>query len=107
MDNPAPNQQVSWWDVHEFVAPLLAQVGSWPTVGTVEWVALDDGDPAKWAAVASAAEHWALHIESCQQAQCDASRAISAAENWTAIAQHHRNHAEFYAARPWLKRIAS
>jgi hypothetical protein len=95
---------VSFSDVHEHVAPLLEQVGSYPLVGTPDWCSLPDGDARKIAAIYDAAQHWALRVESCQQARCDASHAVSAGANWTAIAQYLRNHAEFYAARPWLKR---
>lgn len=75
--------------------------------GTPAWCALDDGDPVKTAALLDAAQHWALRVETCQQAACDASREISAAEDWSAIAQHVQDRREFYAARPWLRRSAS
>ncbi|HSS26057.1 MAG TPA: DUF2742 domain-containing protein [Mycobacterium sp.] len=86
MASPAPNQQVSWWDVHEHVAPLLAQAGSWPMAGTPEWQQLPASDPRKLAGLLDAAQHWALHVETCQQAECEASQAISAAADWSAIA---------------------
>jgi Protein of unknown function (DUF2742) len=100
-------QQVSWWDVHEFVAPILARIASWPTVGTPEWCLLDDDDPVKIAAVYDAAQHWALRIETCQQAKCEASQAISAALDWSSIVRELKGLREFYAARPWLRRAAS
>lgn len=102
-----PSRQVSWWDVHEYVTPLLEQAGPYPLVGTPVWCALPDNDPRKTAALLDAAQHWALRVETCQQAQCDASRAISAAADWGAIAQQIRTRAEFYTERPWLKRAAS
>jgi Protein of unknown function (DUF2742) len=46
-------------------------------------------------------------MDSCQQAKCEASRAISAAEDWAAIAQELRDINDFYAARPWLKRVVA
>jgi hypothetical protein len=98
---------VSWWDVHTFVAPQLETVGHWPMVGTPAWCRLSWNDPEKWAAILDAAQHWALRVETCQQAHCDASHAVSAAVNWTRIAESNRNHAEFYAERPWLKRRSS
>src|SRR6478736_3987189 len=52
--------------------------GGWPTVGTPQWCALDDDDPAKLAALFDAAQHWGLRIEACQQAYSDASSEISA-----------------------------
>ena len=99
------SSQVSWWSVHEQAAPVLARVQSWPMVGTPAWCALDDGDPTKLAAVLDAAQHWALRLETCQQASCDASREISAALDWSAIARKIFVHNSFYAAHPWLKRV--
>lgn len=106
--NPATAaQQVSWFSVHEHVAPLLEQAGSWPVVGSVAWCALDDDDPAKLAAIYDAAQHWALRVETCQQARCDASREVADALNWSALSREINQRADFYAARPWLKRVAS
>jgi hypothetical protein len=48
------SQQVSWWEVHEFVAPTLERVGSWPMAGTPAWCAYvhlpspADATPAQW-----------------------------------------------------------
>jgi hypothetical protein len=78
--------QVSWWSVHEHVAPLLAAVRSWPTVGTPAWCDLDDGDPAKLAALLDAARHWALRVETCQQQLAEASHDVSSAADWSGIA---------------------
>jgi hypothetical protein len=80
------SQQVAWWEVHTFVAPTLSEVGSWPTAGTPEWCSLQDDDPAKLAGLLDAAQHWALRVETAQQAQCEASRAVSAAADWSGIA---------------------
>lgn len=80
------NTQVSWWDVHQHVAPLLESAGSWPMVGTPEWCELSDDDPRKLAALLDAARHWALRVETAQEAECEASRAISAALPWKDMA---------------------
>jgi Protein of unknown function (DUF2742) len=101
------SQQVSWWSVREFVTPKLERVESWPMAGAPEWCALDGRDPAKWAALLDAAQHWALRVETCQQARCEASRDISAAADWSAVARETFVCNQFYAAKPWLKRIAS
>ncbi len=98
------SRQVSWWSVHEHVASALEQAGTWPTVGTPAWCALPDGDPRKLAALLDAAQHWALRMETCQQAECDASHAISAGADWAAISRRIRNEADLYAERPWLRR---
>jgi hypothetical protein len=100
------NGQVSFWSVHEHVSPLLESAGTWPMAGTPDWCALPHEDPAKLAALLDAAQHWALRVETCQQAQCQASRAVSGALDWAALARkiHVRN--DFYASRPWLKRVS-
>jgi hypothetical protein len=98
------NQQVSWWQVHEYVQPILAAAGSWPMAGTPAWCALADDDPAKLAALLDAARHWALRVDTCQAAACEASRDISAAADWAAAGQHIKTRREFYAEKPWLKR---
>jgi Protein of unknown function (DUF2742) len=99
------SQQVSFWPVHEFVAPALDRVGWWPMVGTPAWCLLDDDDPAKGAALFDAARHWALRLETLQQARCEASREISAAADWSAVARQIFVHNSFYVARPWLRRV--
>jgi hypothetical protein len=100
------SRQVSWWDVNQFVTPLLAEVGSWPMVGTPAWCALDDSDPVKLAAIFDATRHWALRVETCQVAECEASHEISDAADWGQIGRKIRDHNEFYAQKPWLKRRA-
>ena len=78
--------------------------GVWPAAGTPAWCDLPDDDPAKLAALLDAAQHWALRVETCQAAQCEASRDISAAYDWAALSVWLRRHREFYAAHPYLKR---
>jgi hypothetical protein len=78
--------QVSWWDVHTYVQPLLEALGDWPMAGTPEWCVLADDDPAKLAAIYDAARQWALRVETAQEARAEASRDVSAAENWPVIA---------------------
>lgn len=100
-------QSTSWWDVHTFVEPLLAEVGSWPMVGTPEWCSLAEDDPRKWAALLDAAQHFALRVETCQVAECEASHEISAAADWGQVGREIRQRNEFFAAKPWLRRAAS
>ena len=98
---------VSWWNAHLFVARWIEDVGAFPLIGSVEWQQLADDAPRKWAAILDAAQHWALRVETAQQAECQASHAISGAADWPAIASHIRDRRQFYAERPWLKRVAS
>ena len=101
------SQQVNWWTVHEYVIPVLDRVKAWPMAGTPAWCLLDDGDPAKVAAVYDAARHHILRVETAQEALREAGEAISAAADWAAVARDVRNREEFYASRPWMKRRAS
>ena len=85
-DSTTSARQTSFWSVHEHVEPLLTAVGSWPMLGSPAWCLLPVSDPRKVAALFSAAEHWALRLETCQQALADASREVAATADWRAIA---------------------
>jgi hypothetical protein len=80
------SQQVSWWAVREFVAAVLEQANGWPLLGTPAWCSLAHDDPQKWAALLDAAQHWALRLETCQRELAQASRDVSDAADWSAIA---------------------
>lgn len=99
------SQQVSWSDVHAFVLPKLELVGDWPMAGSPAWCALGDRHRAKWASLLDAAQHWILRIEYLQQARCEASHDVSAAEDWTAIASTAKDRTDYFSARPWMKRV--
>ena len=98
------SQQVSWWQVRELVLPVLNQVNNWPMLGTPAWCSLTHDDPRKWAALLDGAQHWALRVETCQEARCEASRSVSAAADWAAIGRERLQLNTFYDKRPWLKR---
>ncbi|MGH3634577.1 MAG: DUF2742 domain-containing protein [Mycobacterium sp.] len=96
---------MSWWSVHEYVAPVLARCHDpIPMVGSVAWQQLPDDHPAKIAAVFDAARHWALRVDTCQEASAEASRAISDAADWSDVAEQIRGRREFLAENPWAKR---
>jgi hypothetical protein len=73
-------------------------------VGTPAWCALDDDAPAKIAALFDAAQHWALRLETCQEARCEASQAVSAAEDWSWVAGRVRDAEEFRRTHEWAVR---
>lgn len=107
------SSQVNWLTVRRFILPLLEKVDDWPMLGTPAWCRMAPGDLRKWAALLDGAQHWALRIDSIQEAKCEASRAISAAPlftnsgdpvDWSAIARERLKLNAFFAARPWLKR---
>jgi len=101
------SKQVAWWEVHLWRDRMLEQLGveSFPTVGSPAWCALDDTHPAKLAAVLDASQHWALRLDTAQEAHAAASRAISAALDWTAVGRENQQRADFYADRPYLRRV--
>jgi hypothetical protein len=101
------SQQVSFWSVHTFVQRYLDTAGHYPPAGTPTWCELADGDRRKWAALLDAAQHHALRVEAAQEQHAHASHDVSAGGGWSAIAQRKRDEADFYAARPWMKRVAS
>lgn len=83
------SRQVAWWPAHVFITDLVAaaSVGPLPLAGTPAWLELADGDPRKLLALAVAGEHHVLRVETAQQASAAASRSISAAADWPAIAR--------------------
>jgi Protein of unknown function (DUF2742) len=80
------SRTVDWWSVRTYVEPLLSRVGYWPMIGTVDWCALDDDDPAKLAAIYDAAQHHALRVDTAQAALAEASHDVAAGADWPAIA---------------------
>lgn len=101
------SQQVSWWAVHEFVIQVLRRSESWPLAGTPAWCALADDDPVKLASLLDAAQHWALRLETCQEASVASSHDISTAANWAAIGQRIQARREWMVAHPWAARRVS
>ncbi|WP_234788021.1 DUF2742 domain-containing protein [Mycolicibacterium setense] len=88
------SQQVSWWTTHEFLTAIVAKanVGPVPWAGTPAWAALSDNDPRKLLSLAIAGQHHVLRVEIAQEHRAEASREISAAADWSAVAQRIRNH---------------
>jgi hypothetical protein len=100
-------QQVTWWEVHLYRDRVLkwSAVRHFPMVGTPAWCDLDDDDPVKLAAVFDAAQHWALRVDTCQEAMAAASRDISAAVDWPTVAKRMQDQREWLAANPWARRV--
>jgi hypothetical protein len=99
--------QRSWWPVHRFVEAAVGHtdISSWPEAGTPAWCALANSDPRKWLAVLDAGQHWVLRLDAQQEARAEASRAVSASADWGRVAFQMRSRSEFYAAKPWLRRV--
>jgi hypothetical protein len=103
------SRQVAWWPVYDYINRQRRHLGalelSGPLLGTPAWVALPDDHPAKLSAVLNAAEAVAYSVNADQAAAVAASRAISAAADWSAIAKANRDRADFLAANPWARRV--
>lgn len=93
------SRAVSWWPVHTFIAALVAQANDLPVAGTPRWCALSDTDHRKLLALAVAGEHHVLRTEIGQEQHAQASRDVSAAADWAAIARDIRQHNEIYIPR--------
>jgi hypothetical protein len=102
------SRAVRWWEFHKWCQEWLSsrnvEADSWPMCGTQAWFDLDNRDVRKWAAVLEASEHHVLRVEHSQVALAEASKAISGAADWSAIANETRNLAEFRRERPWARR---
>ncbi|WP_431240427.1 DUF2742 domain-containing protein [Mycolicibacterium aichiense] len=97
--------QVDFFAVSEFVKPYLDAAGAWPMVGSRAWVELPDDSPVKWAALLSAAEHWALKIELNQDAIVQASQAISGAAPWAQWSRDIRQRHDAIKSGAYIKRV--
>lgn len=106
-DYSGTSRQVAFWPVYEYVQGLLADVGSYPMLGTPEWCSMSDADLRKLASLYDAAVHWALRVQTCQEVRAEASRDISAAADWPQIATEIAQLNSFRADNPWTKRVAS
>jgi hypothetical protein len=92
---------VTWFPVHELVAPALATVPFWPTAGSVQWLHLADNDPRKWAAVLDGGRQWALRLDTAGQLLAEASHDVAGSTDWTAVARNlnWRNNAAYIPRR--------
>jgi hypothetical protein len=102
------SQQVSWWEAHLFIEAAVARanVGPIPVAGTPAWRALDDLDPRKLLALALDGEHQVLRKEVAQTAMADASREVSAAADWPAVARGNLRRARAVTSGAYIRRSA-
>lgn len=81
------SREISCSAVYLHIAPTLIEVAAWPPAGTAAWAALDHGNPAKDAAVLYAGLQWVLAEDVRQDAEHQASKAVSRAGDWGAFAR--------------------
>ena len=103
---PLESRQIHWPSVSDVVRPVLSRHPDYPMLGTPAWRALHTDDPRAVAAIFAGAEQWALQQWIAQEADAEASHAITSAVDWPAVAQRKRDEDDFFAARPYLKRGA-
>jgi Protein of unknown function (DUF2742) len=103
------SQSVSWWETHQFLQAAIAQasLGPIPAAGTPAWCELDDSDPRKLLALALDGEHQVLRKEVAQSAMADASRAVSAAADWPAVARGNLRRAHAVVSGAYIPRSAA
>jgi hypothetical protein len=101
------SRSVRWFDFHLWVQARLDAAGDYPMAGTQAWFDLDYGDRRKWAAALDAASHHIVRVQTCQEAECEASHAVSAAEDWGRVAQLNKDLEEFRRDHPWAARKAA
>lgn len=103
---------VSWEAVRDFVYRLPVRPITSIVAGTPEWIALDDDDPAKLAALITAGSRWVLEEEIDQihrrrQAHKDMALGILETLPWEQIRRQIEQRDSFYRNHPDLKRRAS
>lgn len=82
------SRMVAWWPVWTFVNLIAQQYkGDIPAAGTPAWCALADDDPRKLLACAIEGVHHVLRVEIAQEQRAEASKAVAAAADWSAIAR--------------------
>ncbi len=85
------SRQVSWYEVYRFAERLAASHGTvldhQLIAGTPQWCGMADDDARKLLAVIFGGVRESLANDSCQASMADASREISAAAPWSALAQ--------------------
>ncbi|MET9199052.1 DUF2742 domain-containing protein [Gordonia sp. NPDC003585] len=108
--------------VTRFAAELQLGLDYIPTVGSAQWCALADDDPAKLASMVRAGAAWAIETAmlpallaqqlaaedalACQRLR-EMSHDLSAGHDWAAEARRIRDRRQFAEQHPWAKRVAS
>jgi hypothetical protein len=98
-DRVVSSQQVDWFSVHVYVAPVLEQAESWPLAGSPAWRDLADSDPRKLAAVLDGARRDALRNDTLGVALAEASHEISKSSDWSQISRLIRRRLGVYIPR--------
>ena len=102
------SRQVAWFEVYRYAERLSTSHGvgldHLPLPGTPAWCGMDDDDARKLLALVLGGVREALANEIHQDAMAEASQAISAAADWTAIARAQLRHAHAVASGAYVPR---
>ncbi len=102
------SRQVAWFPVYQYAERLAANhdvaLNHLPLPGTPAWCGMDDTDARKLLALVLGGVREALANEIHQDAMAEASQAISAAADWTAIARAQLRHAHAVASGAHIPR---
>ncbi|MET4432394.1 DUF2742 domain-containing protein [Mycolicibacterium sp. 624] len=89
------SRQVNWFEVHSYAARLATSHGvaldHHLIPGTPQWCGMPDDDARKLLALVLGGVREALHHDVVQEHRAAASREISSAGGWSAVAQTVRN----------------
>ena len=100
------SRQVAWFETYTFASRIAAQRGysltaaQLPAPGTPTWCGMPDSDARKLLSLLLRGVQAALADDATQAASADASREISTAADWRALAQRtHRGRGPAYIPR--------
>lgn len=103
---------ITWGPVRDFVHRVLGGRHTTIIVGTPEWIALPDDDPAKTIAVLTAGSRWVLEqeldqLDNRRAATKDAATEIASALDWARVAKRIRDRDQWRRDHPDLNRKVS
>ncbi|MDV7193253.1 DUF2742 domain-containing protein [Mycolicibacterium fortuitum] len=105
------SRQVSWFEVYRYAERLAAShdvsLNHLPLPGTPAWCGMADSDARKLLALVLGGVREALANDTHQTAMAEASQAISAAADWTAMARAQLRHAHAVTSGAYIPRKAS
>ncbi|MFV8232590.1 DUF2742 domain-containing protein [Mycolicibacterium fortuitum] len=111
VDNTLVSRQVSWFETFKFAERLAAShdvgLNHLPLPGSPAWCGMADDDARKLMSMVLGGVREALTNDTHQTAMAEASQAISAAADWTAMARAQLRHARAVTSGAYIPRKAS
>ncbi|MHC9292496.1 DUF2742 domain-containing protein [Mycobacterium sp. LTG2003] len=105
------SRQVAWFETYSYAARLATShdvnLNNLPIPGTPQWCGMPDDDARKLLALILGGVREALANDTHQMVMAEASQAISAAADWTAIANGIRRRQDATRSGAYIPRRAS